>query len=348
MRRCTRPFIVPVFIPHAGCPHRCAFCDQHLISGAGQPLPDNAALRSYIETFLGYRHPARRPVEISFYGGNFLGLAEEAMQRLLTVAQRFVDEGRVDHIRCSTRPDTVTVQRLNLLRPYALKTVELGVQSMDDRVLTAARRGHCARDTVAAVKRLRQYSMTIGLQLMIGLPRQDAASTMATAHRIIALHPDFVRIYPTLVLKGSLLDAWRRRGVYQPLTLPAAVQLVKQLYLVFTRQGIPVIRMGLQPSDSLAEDTGILAGPYHPAFGELVFSAVFFDRAVQEITAKGLRGRPVCLRVHPASVSKLRGLKSSNCRRLQERFALPSLRISPHADLPPLKLVAQCDVDAPA
>jgi len=267
----SRPFIVPVFIPHAGCPHQCAFCNQNVITQQQSRLSIPEIERA-IEHFLQYRQPHHNMPEISFYGGNFLGLDTALIRELLLLAQDFVDRKQAHSIRFSTRPDTITSDRLNQLASFRIQTIELGIQSMDDNVLRHTRRGHSAEDNRGAFRLLKQYGYTIGAQIMIGLPHQNADSALVTTRQVAALHPDFVRIYPTVVLKGSPLETWYQKGTYEPLTLEAAVDQTKTMYAIFHQKKIPVIRMGLQASKDLQLDKALVAGPYHPAFGHRVHS----------------------------------------------------------------------------
>ncbi len=329
-----RPFIIPIFIPHAGCPHRCIFCNQDSITGATQKLPTPAELRSQIRKFLDYKKENRKPVQIAFFGGNFLGLKREKIISLLELATDFIREGLVDGIRCSTRPDTINEESLDMITDYPVSTVELGVQSMNDRVLTMAGRGHSALDTVHAVERLNERYLSIGLQMMVGLPGDDENGALTTAQKMADLGPDFVRIYPTVVVANSRLAKWYQRGEYVPLSLAESVTLVKKIYLKFKKASINVIRMGLQTSEDLKEGTTVLAGPHHPAFGHLVHSEIFLDMTISAIESAKVIKDPLTVFVNPRCISKMRGLKSANIKRLQRRFQLTSLVVKPDASVP--------------
>ncbi len=322
-----RPFIVPVFIPHAGCPHQCAFCNQKVITHHHPQHLSNKYVTSIIEQFLRYRQSYHAAAEISFYGGNFLGLGTNRIQELLLVAQDFVNRKHARSIRFSTRPDTITADRLALIKTFSIRTIELGVQSMDDKVLRHALRGHTTDDTIRAIRLLKQYGYTIGAQVMIGLPYQDAVSAMDTARQVANLHPDFVRIYPTVVLKGSQLETWFRSRKYEPLSLEAAVDQTKNIFAVFHQKKVPVIRMGLQASADLHADKALVAGPYHPAFGHLVHSEIFFDKVAAELDTISLPLPDITISVHPNSISKMRGLKNSNIKRLQAKFKIQSVQV---------------------
>lgn len=316
-----KPFVVPIFIPHSGCPHRCVFCNQAPITGVDAPMPPPAAVAEEIERFLAYRKPRRRPVEISFYGGNFLGLEQDRIKELLDTAAAFVNAGGADGIRFSTRPDTVDEQSLSAIAPYPVTTVELGVQSMDEAVLERSRRGHTAADTRRAVCRLKGRGFQIGLQIMAGLPGDTREKTLATGRAITGLAPDFARIYPTVVIRGSALARWYEQGRYIPLTMADCIDRLKILYRMFTDAGITVIRMGLQANDGLDAGDDVVAGPYHPAMGHMVKSALYFDAAVEAIEALPALPARLALHVHPRQVSAMRGLGNENIQNLKDRFA---------------------------
>jgi len=337
-----RAFVVPLFIPHAGCPHHCIFCNQHAVTGQGSAaapaMPTLAAMEEEIERWLGWA-ANRHPVEISFYGGTFLGLPPETLTACLDLAQGYVKAGRVQGIRFSTRPDTVTHETLALLSPYPVTTVELGAQSMEDAVLKASARGHMAAHTEKAMALLKAKGYRTILQMMVGLPGETPARFRSSLHRILALAPDGIRIYPTVVLAGSGLAVLWHRGRYVPLSLEEAVQRSKEAWLEATRRGITVIRMGLQESEEMRLE-GILAGSHHPAFGHLVHSARFRDMA--ETLAQRLfsPGDSPLFRVHSRSVSRLRGDKNSTMESLAARWELAAIQVVPDDTLAETALAA--------
>jgi len=232
-----------------------------------------------------------------------------------------------ESIRFSTRPDTVTQTSLDLLRPFPVKTIELGVQSMDDRVLRRTLRGHTAHDTRKGIQRLKKRGYTVGLQMMIGLPGQTAASALATARQIARFSPRFVRIYPTVVLENSRLEKWFRKGSYLPLSLEEAVEQAKSIYRHFQARKIPVIRMGLQASDGLDMNGAVVAGPYHPSFGHLVLSAIFLEKAERLLKNTHPLTRHITVCVHSRNISRIRGMKNDNIRKLKKRFGLETLDV---------------------
>jgi len=329
-----KPFIIPLFIPHMGCPHRCVFCNQTSITGHEDGKLSPQQIRETISEFLGFKGRHRGLVEVAFYGGNFLGLTESYRQSLLGAAQRFVEKGQVNSVRFSTRPDTVTQGALEALSFYTVKVVEVGAQSMDDTVLSLSRRGHTAEDTRRSVKLLKDRGLAVGLQIMPGLPGDTPESILETGCKVAELKPDFVRIYPTVVVKNTVLEKWYGSGRFKPLSLADAVELTKRLYLLFEARGISVIRMGLQATGSLLEPGAVVAGPFHPAFGHLVHSAIFLDLAARELEMQKTLSKRITLRVHPHDVPKLKGLKNYNVRLLIQRFHLEELQVLPDLAVP--------------
>lgn len=338
-----RPLVVPVFLPHAGCPHRCVFCDQSAITGAESPSahPDPDRIVRHIDSFLAASRP-RSFVHIAFFGGNFLGQTPQAVEELLGLAGTYVSGAKADGIRFSTRPDTVEKRNLDAIVPFPVDTVEIGAQSLDDQVLTRSRRGHSASDTAAAVGLLQSRGYRVGLQLMIGLPGQSRDSALASAAQAAALAPDFVRIYPTVVLAGSPLARWYRRGRYRPLCLEAAVSLTAQMVSIFSAQHIPVVRMGLQATDDLCPGNQIVDGPFHPAFGELVRSEVWFQQMEDAFFAGGGEGK-VRIWLHPGAESQVRGQQNRNMVRLKMRFAIKSVSVLKDDGLDPETIRIEAD-----
>lgn len=332
------PFIIPIFLPHLGCPHQCAFCNQTSITGVTPDTISPETLGLLITEFLEYKKTQRRSVQVSFYGGNFLGLKKDYIRMLLDETTKFVKNKKIDSIRFSTRPDTISNKKIDIIRDYPVSTIEIGAQSMDNQVLAMAKRGHTALDTEKAAALLKEQNYDVGMQMMVGLPGDDETKSLFTAQRIARLSPDFIRIYPTVVLAQSRLAVWYRNGDYTPWSLSRCVSLVKKLYLFFKSKNIPVIRMGLQASDELAKDTTMLAGPYHPAFGHMVHSEIFMDMAVSLLEAERGSYEKIILNVHPRSISKMRGLKNKNVESLKQKFQIKSLEIIPDVSLAQDKL----------
>ncbi len=313
-----KPLIIPIFIPHSGCPHQCAFCNQSIITQNAVPLPDSLEFEEVVNKYLKYKG-RRKKVEIAFFGGNFLGLNPETIISLLDYTKAYFLENKIHGIRFSTRPDTITEETLALIKPYPISAVEIGVQSMNDEVLFASQRGHKSCDTINAIALLKQQiQVKIGVQVMVGLPGDNENSLMESTRTIAGLSPDFARIYPLMVLKGSLMEKWYVKGLYQPLNLPEAVRLAKEMHGIFQAAGVDVIRMGLQASEMMEDPSMVLAGPWHPAFGHLVFSEILYDSVCEKIDQDPdlLNNKALMLMVHPRSVSRLRGNKNFNMKKL--------------------------------
>ena len=326
------PLIIPIFIMHLGCPHRCIFCNQQKAAG---PYPEEISEPFFRETVMAYlRHIKKQPdqTQIAFYGGNFTGMTQQDQIRLLTYAKPFLDKGLVHAIRISTRPDWIDQERLDLLKRYGVKIVEIGAQSMVDAVLRQADRGHAARDVETAVQLLKVNDLQVGIHLMVGLPGDSPDGFAYSVDRIIALQPDMARIHPTLVLTGTRLAKDYRNGHYKPLPLDEAVSLCKEALQRFAAAGIPVIRIGLQTTPEMVRDRTILAGPYHPSIRSLVESSLFLDSAAALLSEHNFQGKTVIFSVSPRDDSSFRGLKNENIRILQQRFGLTGIRVLPDPD----------------
>lgn len=328
------PFIIPIFISHQGCPHRCIFCDQVRITGTVREEQQNVSLRAVEERVkeqLAWpRRDPSREVQVAFYGGSFTGLEKSLQKDLLDTVQPFLQSGQVRTIRLSTRPDYVDEQTAVFLKERNVTIVELGVQSMDQVVLDASVRGHTVEHVVQAIDALKQAGISVGAQLMIGLPAESTKNFIAGALRLAKLGPDFVRIYPVLVVKGSGLALLYEQGKYRPLSLYKAIALSAKLKDIFDNCKIPVVRMGLQATDSLPDS--ILAGPYHPAFGEMVLSRLMYNkmRSLLNTGGSSKQREIVCA---SADQSIVRGQKNCSIKRLSAKGLLDKVNIVFDPDL---------------
>lgn len=313
--------IIPIFIPHMGCPYRCIFCNQWRITGHhGLPSPDEIAamIDSYTGTVTDERH-----WEVAFYGGSFTAIPIPLQERLLTPAAEALKQEKIQGIRCSTRPDAITEDILSLLSEKGLKTVELGVQSMDDAVLKEARRGHSADDVRQATALLRHKGFIVGHQLMPGLPGEDERSLRMTTEAICQLAPDIGRIYPVVVISDTDLAMRYREGTYKPLTLHEGVIRATYMKERFLKAGIRVIRTGLQATEDLEDPSKVLAGPYTPELGELVDTQRYrhgLYRALDK-TKDGI----VSIYYHRKDTSKVRGVRNGTFHLASLRYPKKSL-----------------------
>ena len=311
--------IIPFFITHAGCPHQCVFCNQKNITGE-QTAPEPSSLPRQIERCLGTL-AADEQAHIAFYGGSFTALPPGLQRSYLEAVQPFLASGRVAGIRLSTRPDAITPDILAVLKQYGVATIELGAQSMDDKVLLLSGRGHSAANTVTAVALLREYHFVVGLQLMPGLPGDTLETFQETVSQVIALRPGFVRIYPALVIKDTPLAELYRTGGYSPLSLDDAVLLCHKAVARFEQAGIEVIRVGLQPTAALERPGTILAGPWHPAFRQLVESSRFLE-TMSALLPCGSTSGAVVFFVNPADLSSAIGQKHRNIHTIKDRYGM--------------------------
>lgn len=337
--------MIPFFIPHVGCPHVCTFCNQSRItevSGIGYLTPEyiTSTIQDYVR-----ESKSEKYWEVCFYGGSFSAINQDLQRQLLVPAYEALKAGRIDGIRCSTRPDAVSDRQLELLRSYGMKTIELGVQSMDDTVLSLAKRGHTSNDVKLAVKQLRKFGFTVGLQLLPGLLGDSWDTIIKTAIEISQLKPDFVRIYPVLVIENTELAEQYKVGIYEPLSLERALQYCSFLKTWFESHQIVVIRTGLQSTEELDAGHSLLAGPYEPAMGELVTNeqwrqriehcldehTKYFNNPVRAITIS-----------YPRNLtSKVRGLKKRNLTYFEKTYGNITFTWRENNDID----TVQCSID---
>lgn len=325
----ARASILPVFVPHLGCPHDCVFCNQRRIAGQTQ-----AADAHTVQDILSAA--AALPVsgakrQLAFYGGSFTAIPEAQQTELLAAAQEGIRSGVISSIRLSTRPDAINAAVLDRLRRYGVETVEIGAQSLDDEVLRLSGRGHTAEDVRRAARLVKEAGFSLILQMMTGLPGDTEEKVLFTAREIIALQPDGVRIYPTVVVRDTALCELWQRGEYREHTVEDAVRVCARLLPLFEAAKIPVIRLGLNPTEELSRGAAV-AGAYHPALGELVRSRILREKAEALLrgTAPGSR---VTLAVQPRLLSQLIGPRRANLAALRGEFGLEELRVQPNSGL---------------
>lgn len=274
-----RHYNIPIFIPELACPHRCIFCNQSRISGVEKiPQPDEVA--KIIEQHLLSIPKINSIIQIAFFGGSFTALPINIQIDYLNSAQPYLEDG-ISGIRISTRPDYINEEILIMLKEYHVTHIELGAQSMIDEVLKSSARGHNVDDVLKASELILKYGFTLGLQMMIGLPGDSIEFSLQTARAIINAGATETRIYPTLVIKNTPLEKLWKEGEYQVLELHDAVKLTAELYQLFDQNSVKVLRTGLYPSDDLANGEGLLAGPFHPNFKELVMSEIWRKKLME-------------------------------------------------------------------
>lgn len=301
---------ISLFVPHMGCPHQCSFCNQKTISGSVKQLTPEDVLNTLKEAESHNNNPEN--TEIAFFGGSFTAIDRDYMVSLLEVAKPFVDKGAFCGIRISTRPDAIDEEVLNILKEYRVTAIELGAQSTDEEVLRLNKRGHTREDIFKASQLIKANGFSLGLQMMTGLSGDTFRKSLKTADDIISIKPDTVRIYPTIVLEGTMLGEMYKKGEYKPQTTEEAVELCSILCQRFYKNNIKVIRLGLHSGGNVEE--GYLSGPYHPAFGELCESGVYLNIAKERL--KEIKKGKITIFVNPREISKMTGQKGSNKEKL--------------------------------
>lgn len=318
----ARRSIIPIFVPHLGCPHMCVFCNQNRISGNERPATAEDVKKTVDEALKIL--PPDTEKTIAFYGGSFTAIPADEQEKLLSAAAEYVKDGRIKGIRLSTRPDAVDDEVIARLKRFGVRTVELGVQSMDDEVLKASNRGHTAEDAVRASAALKEAGFELILQMMTGLPGDTPKKSIMTARKFAAMRPDGVRIYPTVIIKDTeLFDKWRR-GEYAEHSIDDAVELSADLLDIFEAAGIPVIRLGLNPTEDLSGGDAA-GGAYHPALRELA-EARRYLRLERKLLREEDAGASVVFAVPRGKTSQAAGQHRSNIEALLDEYKLKSLK----------------------
>mgnify|MGYP005772290657 CR=1 FL=1 len=315
-------YIIPIFVPHLGCPNDCIFCNQKTISGQKDKMTKEVA-KNIIDNYLkNIKENAQ--IQIAFFGGSFTAIDEKEQEELLQVAYEYVKSGKVESIRISTRPDAINKKILKRLKKYKVKTIELGVQSANDYILKRCNRGHNFEDVKKAWKLIRRYGFRLGHQMMVGLPESTRIDEINTAKALIKLKPKMVRIYPVLIVKNTKLEKEYNEGIYEPLPLVQAVEICKELVRMFADKNIEVIRVGLQNTDEISDpknvESQIVAGPFHPAFRQLVESGMWYDSIVGKIKKLNVKVKEVEVTVNPVDCNNVIGHKKENVLKLKEIY----------------------------
>ena len=318
-----KQYIIPIFVPHLGCPNDCTFCNQRKISGQQKEVTEEDVKKT-IEFYLDSFKDKNAKVEVAFFGGSFTGIDPELQEKLLNSAYEYIKNKKVDSIRISTRPDYIDRETLKRLKKYKVKTIELGVQSTNDYILERCKRGHTFADVKKASKMIRWYGFTLGHQMMVGLPESTALDELNTARDLAKLKPKMIRIYPVLVIRGTELEKEYNDGSYEPLTVEQAVERSKELCYFFGKKKIDVIRIGLQNTETIAdpkkEKSEVVAGPYHETFRGLVEASIYYDTIVNQIKKINTKVKEVEIRVNPQNTSNVVGYKRENITKLKELY----------------------------
>ena len=317
---------IPIFIPHMGCPNMCVFCNQRSISG--RISFDISRVEKDIEEVLS-TVKNEDFVEIAFFGGSFTGIDRELMISLLSLAQGYIDRGLVSSIRLSTRPDYISDEILDILSSYSVGTIELGLQSMDDGVLLASKRGHTSRDAERACALIKERGFSLIGQMMVGLPKSSVEKEIATARKICEMGADGARIYPTVVFYDTELCSMMQGGAYNALSNDEAVYRTKEALKVFAEHNVPCIRVGLCSGENLSNDELVAGGANHSAIGELAMSELYFDRMCEILDACERENIPQGITVFcpRGEISKIVGQKRKNIEKICQKYPIKRVKV---------------------
>ena len=318
-----KEYIIPIFVPHLGCPNNCTFCNQKRISGQTKMVTAKD-VEETIEYYLKNFKDNHKYVEVAFFGGSFTAIETEKQIELLEAVQKYIKDKEVNSIRISTRPDCIDREILKRMKKYHVKTIELGVQSTNNYILSRCKRGHTGEDVKKASKLIRRHGFILGHQMMVGLPESTKQDEINTAKELIKLKPKIVRIYPVLVIKDTELADEYYRGEYTPLTVGQAVERCKEVVDLFNRSKITIIRIGLQNTEEISdpntEKSSVVAGPYHPAFRQLVESSMWYDSIVNQIKKINAKVKKVKIQANDFNINSIIGHKKENILKLKEVY----------------------------
>ena len=322
---------IPIFIPHLGCPNQCVFCNQRTISGVNKF--EISQVEKQIEDALSTIDPSCE-IEIAFFGGSFTGIDRDLMISLLELANGYVRCNKVKSIRCSTRPDYINEEILDILEKYSVRTIELGLQSTSDSVLAISRRGHTHYDEERACRTIVSRGFSLVGQMMIGLPGSTLESELETARFIVKSGATGARIYPTVVFHDTELCEMSHNGEYIPLNLSDAVERSAHVLEIFKDSGVDVIRIGLCASDNLFDNEKYYAGPNHPALGEMVESAMLYNKITAMLDDnRSYVDTMLKIFVPKGALSKVIGQKKSNKIRLIRNYGFTDVKVIEDANL---------------
>jgi histone acetyltransferase (RNA polymerase elongator complex component) len=318
-----KQYIIPIFVPHLGCPNACTFCNQKKISGQLKNVTKQDVIDT-IEYYLSNFKDKNTYKEVAFFGGSFTAIDVELQEELLSTAYEYIKAKKIDGIRVSTRPDCIDKTVLKRLKKYKVKTIELGVQSTNDYILKKCKRGHTFEDVKKASKLIRRMRFTLGHQMMVGLPESTKLDELHTAQDLAKLKPKIMRIYPVLVIRDTELEKEYNEGLYEPLTLEQAIETCKELCYFFGKKKINIIRIGLQNTDTISNPKNlgseVVAGPYHETFRQLVESSMYYDTIVNRIKKFNTKVKEVEIKVNPQTVNNIIGYKRQNIEKLKEFY----------------------------
>lgn len=326
MRLLSKINIIPIFVPHLGCPNDCVFCNQKKIAQASTDV-DRSFVKDRIEEYLSY-FKDKTNTEIAFYGGSFTAIDRDIQNSLLQVAKEYKEAGKVKSIRLSTRPDCIDEKILENLKDHLVDTIELGVQSLDEKVLELSKRGHDASCVYQASQMIKDFGFNLGLQQMLGLPGDSKESCYYTACEFKKIGPKFVRIYPSLVIKQTSMEKDYKSGKYKPIRFDETIEISKELVKFYELNGIEVIRLGLQPTENIQLGKDVVAGPFHPSIRQFVDGEIFYDIIYNFLKDKNIAEEEVTIFASNKNISNISGQKSAIKKRLINNLKLKNLRLT--------------------
>lgn len=330
----SKHYIIPIFVPHYGCPHDCVFCNQKKITGLSTNVTPKDVER-IIEEHLSTFNPESTK-EVAFYGGSFTAIDMDIQKELLEIPFNYKREGKIDGIRLSTRPDCIDEIVLKNLKYYLVDTIELGVQSLDESVLIESGRGHSTQDVYIAANLIKEFGFNLGLQMMVGLPSDNFEKVIHTCKQFVALSPYCVRIYPTLIIKDTYLEKQYFEGQYSPISLEEAIDLCSILLMLFQINNIDVIRIGLQPTENIQMGKDVVAGPFHPAFRQMVETNIYkiLFKHYFDLNNTETKNRQLVIESNSRNISSIAGQKSSNIEYLYKEYEFNKIKIyTKHLDI---------------
>jgi len=257
--------IVPIFLPNKGCKHRCIFCNEYIATDAYKSINMQESISLYNAT-------QNSDFQIAFYGGSFTAMPLSEQGKYLKEANLYTND-----IRISTIPDEINDRELDFLISYNVKSIEIGVQSFDDKVLAYARRSHNAFQAINAAKLIKKRGLELGIHLMVGLPFDTRKKDIFSVEKVVELGANTCRIAPTIVFKNTVLEQLYLKGDYMPINLDTAVDIVSDMAYLLLSNGIVINRFGLHISESMRKG-GVVAGPLHEAFGDIVYSEMVYKQ----------------------------------------------------------------------
>ncbi|WP_326908912.1 elongator complex protein 3 [Sedimentibacter sp. MB31-C6] len=313
--------IIPVFVPHIGCPNDCVFCNQRRITGKDNVIVNSTYVKNIIEE---YRKTIDENTytELAFFGGSFTAIDLSLQEELLKVGKYYKDSGVVHKIRCSTRPDAINDEILYLHKKYGMNIIELGIQSLDNEVLNLSNRGHSKNDAKNASLLIRKHNFILGHQIMPGLPGSTKENDIQTCKESIAMEPEIVRIYPTLIIKDTALVDMYDKGIYNPLTLEEAIDISAKIYSLYKVKNINVIRIGLQNTESINSNEDVVAGPFHPAFRQLVEEKIYLSSLIKILSDTEINNHSIQIYANKKTINYIIGHKKSNFINIKKMFGI--------------------------